>query len=269
MLRIFLALWLALTPAFSWAGSMMLLGVGGPSAVAGCSFPTGIGLVARWRADVGVTVVGGNATSVADQSGNGNTITPVGTVALNPTGSAHGQPAFIFTGSNALAMAGLTANMGSGGSTVSAFVVGQVTDTLALGLLSLIGTAGATGNTDATSASLINFVIAGNQVRIQQNFGQLLNFSLSLNTQFRMGAFINGSTSANQFLNNTAGTPGALNYTQSATTQIVVGNQITSGVVSTTSGWIGPVSEVVVTNSILTTPQLNAIDTYFTCQWGS
>ena len=28
MLRIFLALWLALTPAFAWAGSMSLLGVG-------------------------------------------------------------------------------------------------------------------------------------------------------------------------------------------------------------------------------------------------
>lgn len=34
MLRIFFALWLAITPAFSWAGSMSLLGVGKPSAAA-------------------------------------------------------------------------------------------------------------------------------------------------------------------------------------------------------------------------------------------
>lgn len=33
MLRIFLALWLALTPAFSWAGSLSLLGVGKPPTV--------------------------------------------------------------------------------------------------------------------------------------------------------------------------------------------------------------------------------------------
>jgi len=41
MLRIFIALWLALTPAFAWAGSMSLLGVGKPPTVtSGCSQAT-------------------------------------------------------------------------------------------------------------------------------------------------------------------------------------------------------------------------------------
>jgi hypothetical protein len=39
MLRIFLALWLALTPAFAWAGSMTLMGAGKPAAAA-ASFTT-------------------------------------------------------------------------------------------------------------------------------------------------------------------------------------------------------------------------------------
>lgn len=57
MLRIFLALWLGLTPAFAWAGSMSLIGVGKPSAA---SPPPSLAL----DGNVGVAINGTPTASV-------------------------------------------------------------------------------------------------------------------------------------------------------------------------------------------------------------
>lgn len=65
MLRIFLALWLAITPAFAWAG-MMLTGVGpAPTVAGGCSDTN----ATAWAAAVvsaGGTVSGGQQTNVCN-----------------------------------------------------------------------------------------------------------------------------------------------------------------------------------------------------------
>ena len=91
-------------------------GAGAPSSGGGgCTFPSGIGLVARYRADTGISTSSGNVTAVTDQSGNGNSLTVTGTVPWSATASAHGQPAFNFLAADngALNTSGLTINMGT------------------------------------------------------------------------------------------------------------------------------------------------------------
>lgn len=233
----------------------------------GGAFPTGIGLVARWRADVGVSTSGGNVTSVTDQSGNGYTITPVGTVALNATGSINGQPAFIFNTANGLSSGGLNVNFGAAGSTLSIFVVGATSSVGSKAAISFIGTAGGS-DFSAADAGMLDYVIAGNTLRTTQNFGAYSNFTIADNTQYRMGTIFNGASS-NMYLNNVAGTGTTLAASFSATTLVAIGNRISSGSVATTDGWDGPISEIVICNQALNSTQRNDLDAYFTAQWGT
>lgn len=263
-------LWAAWTVSTVSAGSLTLLGAGGPGA-AGCTFPTISGLIGRWRADVGVTTSGGNVTAVADQSGNGNNLVNTGTVPLNATGSAHGQPAFGFTAANAGALntSGFTIPMGSASSTASVFVVGQMlTNTAAFG--GLVGMLGTAGQNDQASASGFSYARANtaNAVNMTQSSVSSANQVTTLGTQFRFGAVFSG-TSLQVFLNNVSGGTTTSGLVTTNTTQFVIGERIQAGAITSANPWEGPISEVVLFTSALSSTDRNNLDTYFTCQWGT
>ena len=136
------------------------------------------------------------------------------------------------------------------------------------GLISMIGSAGETDyNGTGQFAFTRNNGTNGTVVTI--NSGNATE-SISLATQYRMGFVYDDSGSQNltPYLNNVAGTPLSRIYTNTTTMQVAIGNRISSGAVSG-GAWEGPVSEIDIMNAALNSTQLNNLDTYFTCQWGS
>ena len=241
-------------------------------AAAVCSFPTGINLVGRWRADVGVTTVGSNATVVADQSGNSNTMTVgTGTVPWSATGSVNGKPAFVFaTASNGALLTSSTVSMGSG-SAASFFIVGRQTGSspaFAGGLVMAV-----TAQNDYSGANSIVAVgdtSNGSQFTSEQNGVAGNQVSISTSLQYRLGVVQNG-TSFVQYVNNVAqSTITGTSLTLTNLEFIAVGGRLnTGGLLAAGQFWDGPISEIVVTNGALNSTQLNNLDTYFTCQWGT
>jgi hypothetical protein len=59
--------------------------------------------------------------------------------------------------------------------------------------------------------------------------------------------------------------------TNTTTAQFAIGNRILAGVVGGAGGnaWEGPISEVVLTNSVLSSTDLSNLDAYFVSRWGT
>ena len=234
--------------------------------------PTDLGaaLIGWWIADTGVTTSSGNVTAVTDQSGNGKTLTNSGTVPYNATGF-NGLPTFDFVASN---NAGLNNDAFTGfgtGATGSAFFVGQMdTGTANYGrAMAFQGTATFDDWNCAESAVLISRSGTSNTIESTKNSAQRGSQSISLNTNYRIGVIYDGAD-ATIYLNNSANTPVALTTafgSDGGVARIGIGN----GFVNTTFGgsaWEGPISEIVITNTALSSGDRNSLDDYFTTKWG-
>lgn len=240
---------------------------GPPSGGGACPFPSGLGVVARYRADMGVTTSLGNVTAVADQSGNGNSLTVTGTVPFSATGSAHGQPAFNFLEADggALNTASLSVAMG-GGSSVSVFVLGQLLTNADInaGLVSMINNAGDSDYANGVAFTR-NGAGAGTGIQINNDIAGDTNFPLA--TQSRVGFVYDGTNSQGYYNGSTYGPADPVTFTNNNTTQIAIGNRILGGSIGG-NAWEGPISEIVITNTALNSTQIASLDAYFTCQWG-
>ncbi len=228
----------------------------------------GSNLAGWWRADVGVSTSGPNVTSVADQSGNGNALTNTNNVPFDATGF-NGKPTFSFLTANSAALSATSVPMGTG-SVGAAFIVGQMlTATANFGGAVVYGTTSddfsATG-----SAALITRNSTVNQIETNSaNFaGSAIDTAISLATNYRLGILIDGSN-LTQYVNNVAGSTvaelGSRFWIDAGT--IVVGNRFLSGAVATSNPWEGPISEIVIVKSDITS-QLTALDNWFKSNWG-
>jgi hypothetical protein len=234
----------------------------------GCAFPTLSGSYGRWRADTGVTTSGGNVTAVTDQGGGGFTITNVGTVPFNATGY-NSKPTFAFVAANAAGLTSASFNILGTGTTGSAYFVGQMasgTDPNGGGV-SFVGTIAGTDFSDIGSSAWILREGANDRITTYTSGSQRGFDNISLATNYRLGAIFDG-TNVTRYINNVAGTPAADTHAwANSATILSVGSRIIGGLL-TGGAWEGPISEIVVGNAAYNGTERNALDAYFTCQWG-
>ena len=235
------------------------------------TFPSGIGAVSHWRADVGVTTSGSNVTAVADQIASNNLANVNGSVPFSATGSAHGQPAFGFIAANFAALQTTTLNLGTGTTQAWVLVVGQMlTGTpFSFGGAVAMGTGSNSDFSSTTGVSWIGRENTSNGIETTQNTTNDFSNAVSLATQYRWLVQIDGATGV-QYINNVAGSNtgsgGSLSTTSPIT--LLIGNRFISGSVSSNS-WEGPISDVAIGTGLLSSANRNALDSYATCNWGT
>lgn len=263
--------------------------IGGPYQIAGLSgggggptFPTLPGLVGRWNAlPANVSVSGGNIVSATDLSGNGNNLTPVsggGNVPYNATGwfgSLGGKPAFDLKEANGSALNATSVPMGTGNSGYAFFVGQMLTATRQFaGAI----TYGVGGNNDfsSTPAGGCAFLTRHSTLIGIQYDGGVYNSqsfdTISLATNMRLGVNMGEPGGlANFYLNAVSqATSGASGGTFLNGGTVMVGGRYLSGAPDLSDyRWDGPICEVVIGNSTLSSTDLTNLDNYFTAQWGT
>lgn len=231
----------------------------------------GADLVGWWLADTDVTTSIGNVTQVLDQSGNGETLTNVGTVPFNETGF-NSLPAFDFAAAN---QAGLENTSFSGlgtGSAGSAFFVGQMkTGTAAFGgAIVFLGNSGSNDYGGPGSAAWLTRNDTNNSIETFQNGSSRAITAISLATNYRIGSVFDGAN-CTHYVNNSAGSSGADSHSWgNGATHIGIGNRIIAGTFAggTGAAWDGPISEVVILKIAPDGTQRTALDDWFKFKWG-
>jgi hypothetical protein len=237
---------------------------------AAAAFPSTLtGLVAWYSSDVGVTTSSGNVTQVLDQSGNGNHLTPSGgNVPLNATGY-NGHPAFDFKFANNALLKATSIPMGTS-STGYLFFVGQML-TACGSYGGAVGYAvGAQSDYSGANSLIISRNGGANSIIKQGGFIAFSSASISLATNYRIGVHIDAATRANLLINNVFQSDSGItgNFANAGT--LVVGGRYVGGAPSPTDNpWEGPIVEIVVGNSALSSTERSDLDTYFTTKWGT
>lgn len=241
----------------------------------------GTALVAWYKADANVyndagTTLATNGQTVQqwnDQSGNGFNLSQA-TAGNRPTYQSAGYnslPAVNFTSaSSTVLISSVIASALTSKTTSSVFVVGQATSLA--GNARLVCFVNGIGS-DFQTGMIWIMGASGTSVEAYEN-GALSSGTVSTSTNYRLGSVLDG-TNHTLYVNNVGQTPVA--YTAALPSgshgYIGVGGGVTSsdGIsVSALSGnWSGPVAEVVVTNTALSSTDRSNLDTYFTGKWGT
>ncbi len=156
-----------------------------------------------------------------------------------------------------------TVAMGTG-TTGSLFVVGQM-DTATNGfgrLVSYYGNTRTSDNANADSAAWLLRNTTNNEITSFRNAFFALE-AISLDTNYRLGSIYDG-TNNTIYINNVAGTPVAATPAWSSPGTLSISSANTGG----GSYWDGPVAEIVITNTALSSGDRNSLDAYFTAKWG-
>jgi hypothetical protein len=229
----------------------------------------GANLVGWWNMKVGVTTSSGNVTVVADQSGNGRDLTNTNTVPYNATGF-NGAPTASFLTANSAYLAATSVPMGTG-AVGACFMVGQM-----LSGTSNFGGAVVYGGTGDDHGSLGNAAFItrqatsnGFETKSDGFLTAVLDDAISLTTNYRLGVVFDASNGTH-YVNNVAGTSAPVTGITPAWTNngtLVVGNRFLGGVPVTSNPWEGPISEIVLVKSDITS-QLTALDNWFKYNWG-
>ncbi len=244
------------------------------TAAAGATFPTLTNLIGRWNALPANVTQSGTVTAAVNLANPGtNNLSNNATVPYNATSAYNSKPAFDFAAANSACLKTASFPIGTANN-VSVFFVGRMTgSTAAYGRAMAYGVGAVNDFNGAGSAAFITRDATNNGIT---TFSNVYNqpspgaFSISLNTNYRIGLVINGGGSGlvELFRNNsslgTASVP--LNFSNNGT--FIIGNEYNSGV-GTASPWDGPICEVVVCNAALDSTERGNLDTYFTDQWGS
>lgn len=226
--------------------------------------PTLYGTLALWldAADSStVTLSSTTVTQWRDKSVNGNNAAPVGSPVFASTG-LNGKPSILLNGTST----GFRGAIANTGTVCTAFVVATLNTSTATNgrLVSLVGATG----TDYNNASyLVPLLRDVNNRGIQGYYNNLPLSQLAVSaydTPFYATSVADGTNLTN-YVNGTAGTPGAMSMPGSfAITKYAVGIQ------PNTNGdyWKGYVSEVLIYNSALSTPNRQLVETYLATKWG-
>lgn len=253
-------------------------GLGAPSGGA-CSFPSLSNLVGRYKAnDPGVTVVNGVVTSVLDLSGHGNNLIPLGTlpgagngdVPFNATSAYNGLPAFDFTEADQGALFTTVPATLPSSTSLSAFFVGRMTtntDNFGGAVVLGVGTS-ADFNDPGNIAALTRNGTTSAAQTFYNNGAFSISGAISPATNMRLGVVISGGT-ATEYLNGSSiATAGSSTISLTSPNNIIIGGRWVAGGAPGFPSWDGPMLEIVVTSSDITS-QVGALDTYFTCSYGS
>ena len=257
---------------------ILTTGAGKYAAIAsGPAFPLLTNLVARWKADAGVTTSSGNVTQVLDQSGNGYHLVNNGVVPFNAASAYNGKPAFDFLAANNAALkTAPNAVVLPDPTSLSVFMVCR----LATGHTSYAGGISiATGSGNdfdgAGNATVFAKFGPGNQIQTIAAPAVNMTSNISLDTNMRLGLnsqYASGTGQTTQYINNVVGSAGTNPYLATLTTptNIVIGNRWISGAVAGSGNvWQGPILEVVVMSAFASSTERSDLDTYFLAQWGA
>ncbi len=234
-----------------------------PAAAAAAWTPASLtGLVAWYKADVGVTTSGGNVTAVADQSGNGYDLTNASTtVAYNATG-LNGLPTFEYTVGAAGFLRSSVDAVGLTGATGSAFVVAQIRSPSNDGhVVSYLGNGQAVEYNNAASAAWLLRDGTNNSVKAYRNNGLLTTGAISLATNYRLGVIFDGSFCQIYINNSVQASPVACtdSFTQLGT--LYFGSAPSGGPLD------GFISEIVITSSSMSSGDRSSLDSYLQTRW--
>ena len=156
------------------------------------------------------------------------------------------------------------------GTAFSAFFVGRMnTATDNFGAALSIGVGSNSDFNDPGNIAALTRNGTTNAAQTFYNNGAIsISGAISLATNMRLGVVI-GSGTATEYLNGSSiATAGSSTISLTSPNNIVIGDRWISGSVSTSNSWDGPILEMVVVASDITS-QVGALDTYFTCTYGS
>lgn len=234
----------------------------------------GSALVGWWIADTGVGTSGGNVTSVADQSGNGFNLTNNGTVPFSATGF-NGKPTFNFLAANNALLQTSAGAFALGATNAGSFFgVGQMlTATTNFGGAWVYGTGGVDDFDQVGCAACVTRNGTANSIVSDRNSINTNSAAMSLATNHRFGYIVDSSGNGITYVDNVAG-GAAVNQVTAGTNWVspgtfIIGGRYTTGAPAPSGNpWEGPISEVVVTNTALSSSDRNNLDTYFKNKWG-
>lgn len=226
-------------------------------------------LVAWYKADAGVT--GNPITQILDQSGNGNTLTNVGTVDLSSGFFPSGLPAIRFTAANSAYLKTSTTSpaVNINSTTYTFYAVIRVTGTSA----ALAQGVSFTGSNASEALASADSITAATMNLSQNGFSFWKNNSEfgvggSLNTNRRYGIIASTSTLTGYLDGVATGTTFANPpNTLSSAGAITLGVGLTVGWASEGTYFDGYIGEVVVTAADGTS-DLSTLDTYFKNRFG-
>jgi hypothetical protein len=243
------------------------------------------GLIAWYKADndstnvfsdVGCTTPqttnGGNVLCWKDRSGVGRNIT---------NGSGSGRPTYTLAGLNGkptitfVAASSQYLGMGTGtamgtGTSGSGFAIGTMnTGTNSFGRLVTYAPPAAG---DGTTGGFIYVFRATATNAIEATKGPTVvtaaGAAVSLATETRFGAIANGTTITSYINGAAAGTPGSGSNSFISGGCIFVGTNVGSGCSPSTGGeWDGNVSEIVITNTAMSSTDIANLDAYLAARW--
>jgi hypothetical protein len=227
----------------------------------------GTDLIGWWDLHTGVTLSGSDITAIADQSGNGKTLTNSGTVPYDATGF-NGGPCINFVATNNAALQNTSFTGFGTGTTFAVFIVGQM-HTETENFARLCAFVGATGATDSSNLGSFAWNRTGTTNAIDLTyFGTpYAAQSISLATNYRLGIVGNG-THFTHYVNNTGGTPEAGGLTfQNTASILAIGIDIAAGALGS-QVWDGQMAEIVILKIAPDSTQRDSLDDWFTYNWG-
>lgn len=204
-----------------------------------------------------------------DQSGNGNNISQA-TSGKRPTYNAAGfnsKQTVTFAAASLQQMASGANAVGFNSNAMSCFVVGQMlTGTAANGRAASFVANGQSADYDNLQSAVVIARNSTNNAFIQDIALNLLSANISLATNYRLGMtatsasyfnYINNSQAAT---NTTAGTCAFGGASHNGTFRV--------GSSPADECWDGPISEVVLTQAVISSADRALLDTYFQAKWG-
>jgi uncharacterized repeat protein (TIGR01451 family) len=217
---------------------------------------SGAGLSAWYDADAPSTMPIG-VSNVTDKSGKGNALTQA-TASNQPSLTTVSGQAFVFSGSQYLAT-GTSSTFATGSSPSSMFVVAAFTGTNNASYFPTVVGYGA-----ASTGNVRGMLDSGSGYPYITNFGGDLDATTLWATTptIVFGSF--GSSQEGIAVN--GGTLGTLSATPNTTsgTSLFVGKWVTPYYF-----WTGPIYEILIYNSALSTAEQQFLEGYLACKWGS
>jgi hypothetical protein len=221
------------------------------------------GLVAWYKADVGVTTSAGNVTQVLDQSGNGYTLAPQGgNVPFNATGF-RGLPAFAFVAANNARLETTTNAVAIGTGTLgSAFFAGRMNSaTDGSGRAVSYTATGQTRDHDNTaSAAWLCRNGSNNELLTYRSNGTIVDVTaISMDIDLHIGSIFDG-VNVTEYIDNVTGSAVAASPSWGSPGTLAFGDEAVFGGGSTS--WDGPIAEIVITNTALAAADRDRLNAY-------
>lgn len=232
-------------------------------------------VIGWYKTDIGVTTSLGNVTSVTDQSGAGNNLTPTGGnvpfSATGYTGSLGSKSAFSFVGANG---AGLVTGTSPTGTVIlpatNAFTfwgIGQCTSAAAgFARAAVLGQGSGNDSTSSQNTEFFGNFGAGSVLSAYNNF--LASGTMTKDANHRWIVTCDGSTLTAYVDNSALANTASVTFNLTSPQNIIIGTGWTGGAVDA-QAWDGVMCETGIAMSFANSTKVGQLDAYLVGKWGS